>query len=136
MEKMRGNHSSIRQIIASIALSVGIYFLLLALEAVLVVNGFVKGQSESVLLTAALGLLAAWLGGGVGNYLAHNKDTYTGLFSSIGMVLLLAVLGMAIWGEAELTGESAVIAVGMIAGGFISTFVKGKKRKKGKRIRK
>lgn len=136
MERAIRIRSEMRTIVVCVVLSLGVYILLIALQAFLVVNGWLKDRMDSMIVPAIFAFLAAWLGGTMGNCRLQVKKGYTGILISLGLLACLAILGTVVFGGVDLAGKWESVAAGVIIGGIISTFPRRKRRRVGKRIKK
>ena len=115
--------------------SLAVYFLgLLGLSA-LMVDGM-AGEGSAFWWLLALGLLSAFAGGLVTVRRTPWSGAAAGVVTAAVFAAALAIAGLACWGELALLGHGGGLMAAMLLGGLGAGLLGGRKRKRGKRVRR
>lgn len=112
-----------------------VYFLGLPGLSLLLVNEWM-GEGGVFPAVSVLGGAAALLGGMVSARRWGAEPVLVGLAVGGCAVLSLAAAGVGCWGSVALWGRGGILSLAICGGGVLGGYLAGKKRKKGKRLRR
>ena len=112
-----------------------LYFLGVLGLSLLLVNEWV-GEGGAFPVVSVLGCLAALLGGMISARRWGAEPVLMGAAVGLCVVISLAAAGIGCWGDVALLGRGGILSLAICGGGVLGGYLAGKKRKKGKRVRR